>query len=91
MKVKVQSIDTKVENECFYNMFGEAIKLTLKSLAAGNMVVKATVYGIVVATHEYQYARLLNLEINLCCTFYRSPGTTNFTNLFNNVINVLNH
>ena len=39
-ELKVSSINTAAENECYYNMFAEAIKLTMKILAAGRLVKK---------------------------------------------------
>ena len=42
-ELKVASINTAAENECYYNMFAEAIKLTMKVLAVGRIVKKAIV------------------------------------------------
>jgi len=45
-------------------MFGEAVKLTLKSLASGKVIRSTTVYGIVAAAHNHEFALLLKLKIN---------------------------
>ena len=93
-ELKVKAVDAKAENEAFYNMFAEVIKLMMKSLAAGNIITKATVFGIVVATHEHQYATLLKIEFNFddgCCFFYKCPDSTDFANLFNGIIGILHH
>ena len=91
-ELKVKSVDSKAENETFYNMFAEAIKLTMKSLLGGHIIVKATVYGIVVATHEHEYATLLKVELNFeeaRCLFYKCPDSADFATLLNKVISIL--
>ena len=91
-ELKVSSINPAAENECYYNMFAEAIKLTMKILAAGKLVKKAVVYGIVVATHQHQHAQLLKLTIEFevrKCTFYKSATTADFSKLLNIVIQTL--
>ena len=91
-ELKVASINTAAENECYYNMFAEVIKLTMKVLAAGRIVKKAIVYGIVVATHQHQHAQLLKLTIDFevrTCTFYKSATTADFSKLLNFVIQIL--
>ena len=91
-ELKVSSINPAAENECYYNMFAEAIKLTMKILAAGRLVKKTIIYGIVVVTHQHQHAQLLKFTIDFevrTCTFYKSATTADFSKLFNLVIQTL--
>ena len=60
------------ENECFYNMFGDALKLTSKVLCIGKLVKMVVMYGILVALHDYNHALLLKLKFENTCTFERS-------------------
>ena len=93
-ELKVASADTKAENECFYNMFGEAVKLILKTLQRGKLIVKVTVYEITVATHRHRFARLQSLEIDLensTCVFKQSGSTAPFHLLLNRIISILDH
>lgn len=72
--MKVDNLDATAENEFFYNMFGEAAKLTLRVLCKGKLVQLVTIYGIVVAPHEHNHAQLLKLTMNFnpgVCTFNR--------------------
>ena len=68
-ELKVESINPSAENECFFNMFGEAAKLFSSVLCKGKLVHNVIIYGIVVATHKHQYAQLLKLKIY----FLRAP------------------
>lgn len=45
-ELKVSTIDSTAENECFNNMFGEATKLTAVRLINGVRVKIVTMYGI---------------------------------------------
>lgn len=76
----------------FFNMFGEGIKLVLKALALGKVVSVITVFGICVAAHKHKYSQFLRLDIDFecgTCYFQRCATTGPFTDLFNNVIHVL--
>ena len=91
-ELKVDKLDLQAENECFYNMFGEAIKLTLKFLAGGFLITTTNVYGILVAAHDKDYAVLLKLELKFeesSCKFYKCAESESFVNLFNSVIAIL--
>lgn len=91
-ELKVERINTTAENECYYNMFNEAARLALKTLSSGKLIKNITVYGIIVAVHQHEFARLLILKIDLdqcLCKFERCPTLFPFTILFNRVINIL--
>lgn len=62
-ELKVDECDAKAENECFYNMYGKAIKLATNVLSKGKVVKLVTMYGIVVAVHNHE-AQLLKLKID---------------------------
>jgi len=73
-ELKVENTTAETEKECFFNMFGEAVKLTLKSLASGKVIRSTTVYGIVAAAHHHEFVLLLILKINFeegLCHFQR--------------------
>ena len=79
-------------NETYYNMFGEAVKLTVNALSKGKLVKTATIYGILVTIHQNKEACLLKLTIdyfNRACTFERSTATAPFVDLLNGIIEVL--
>ena len=65
LKVKSNDNDVTAESECFYNMFGEAVKLTLSLLCKGRIVQTVTMYGIVVSAHNHSYAQVLKLKLTL--------------------------
>ena len=91
-EIKVESINAAAENECFYNMFIEGVKITVKSLVAGKVIKKVTIFGIVVAAHQPSFAHLLKLIIDYeerACTFYKSATTAEFSLLLNEVISIL--
>ena len=44
-------------------MFAEAVKLSLHTLSAGILVREAVVYGIMVAVHDHECAKLLKLKL----------------------------
>lgn len=91
-ELKVESFGVVAENECFYNMFGEAAKLTLQVLCKGKVVKHVKMYGIVVASHEHRYAKLLKLEINYfegMCTFERCNKRSPFMVLLNEIVSIL--
>lgn len=91
-ELKVEKISASAENECYYNMFNKAARLALKILSSGKLIENITVYGIMVAAHQHEFARLLTLKIDLnggVCKFERCPTLIPFTILFNSVINIL--
>ena len=91
-ELKVESINTAAENECYYNMFNEAARLALKILPSGKLIRKLTVYGITVAAHQHDFARLLTVKIDLdqqVCKFERCPVLYPFTILFNKIIKIM--
>ena len=92
-EVKVGSIDEKTNNECYFNMFGEFVKILLKILASGRIVKKVKIFGIAVAAHNHQLAQLLILEVDMdrnICMFKRGASKATFSALFNKVISILN-
>ena len=93
-ELKVENFGVIAENECFYNMFGEAAKLTLQVLCRDKpqLVKYVNMYGIVVGAHDHKYAQLLKLEINFfegTCTFKRCNKRVPFINLLNETISIL--
>ena len=93
-ELKVKGITMAGENECFYNMFSEAVKLALKMLTTGKLIRKITVYGITMAAHQHEFARLLTLimDFDTCtCKFNRCATLEPFTFLLNQTINILEH
>ena len=91
-ELKVDNITSSAENECFFNMFGEAAKLVSSVLCKGKIVHNVIIYGIVVATHKHQYAQLLRLKINFfesTCVFERCRKPAPFQLLINQVITIL--
>ena len=91
-ELKVEKITIAAENECYYNMFNEATRLLIKILSSGKQIRSATVFGITVAAHKHEFARLLTLKIDLMqqvCRFERCPALYPFTDLFNNIIKTL--
>ena len=63
-EVKVKKTTDSTENECFYNMFGQAINLAMKEICGGHLVQLINMYGIVVGIQEPNKARPLHLIIN---------------------------
>ena len=91
-EIKVGAIDEKANNECFFNMFGELVKILLKVLSSGRLIRKVKVFGIAVAAHDHQLAQLLILEIDMdlnTCVFKRGASKAPFTELLNKIISVL--
>lgn len=87
-ELKVESVDLKAKNECFYNMFSKAVKLILKSLQWGKLVEVVTVYGITMAVHYHRFAQLQTLKMDFkgsTCEFKCSGTTSPFTELLNKI------
>lgn len=63
-EVKVEDFKDDGENECFFNMFGQGTNLALKSLSSGKLVSNLKMYGIIVAAHKPDKARLLEVNID---------------------------
>ena len=80
--------EVKVET----NMFGQATNLAMKAISDGNLVTKITMYGIVVAAHKPDEAKLLHLLMNFennTCEFKLVANCYQFTPLLNAVIKEL--
>ena len=63
-ELKVNNLDVKAENECIFNMFGEATKLTENVLSTGKIVHSVCIYGILVNAHQHQESLLLKTILN---------------------------
>ena len=88
--LKVCSCDTAAENECYMNMFGEAVKLTVNALCKGKIVTTVCMFGILVAAHKHQCV-LLNIDYMLGqCTFKKSRICSPFVGLLNDVLILVN-
>ena len=93
-ELKVDKLDASAENETFYNMFGEAAKLTSRVLCKGKRVQLVTIYGILVSAHKHHQARLLKLKVDFIagvCLFERCRKHAPFFVLLNEVISLLEH
>ena len=91
-ELKVNNLDVKAENECIFNMFGEATKLTENVLSTGKIVRSVCIYGILVNAHQHQESLLLKLKMNYFeqnCTFERSRQSKPFVMVLNQVLSIL--
>ena len=91
-EVKVEDAGEDAVNECYCNMFGQGVNLAMKGVCKGMLVKQVTMYGIVVAAHKSNEARLLKLLMNFeenSCTFQYASNHYNFTTLLNSVIAAL--
>jgi len=48
-------------NECFFNMFSQGVNLAMRVLSSGKIVKRIKMYGITVAVHRPEKAKLLQL------------------------------
>ena len=74
------------------NMFGQGTNLALKSLSSGKLVSNLKMYGIIVAAHKPDEARLLQVNIDFeeqTCIFRRVTRTYKFAWLLNIIVEVL--
>ena len=91
-EIKVENAHEDAVNECFMNMFGQATNLAMKAISDGNLVTEITMYGIVVAAHKPDEAKLLHLLMNFennTCEFKSVANCYQFTQLLNAVIEEL--
>ena len=91
-ELKVHDCDAAAENECIYNIFGEAVKLTANALSKGRIVKTVCMYGILVSIHNHQEALLFKLQIYFFerkCIFEISRKSTLFVVLLNQVLSNL--
>jgi len=85
-ELKVQWVGDNAINECFYNMFGQGV---MTSLSSGNIVKRIVMYGIVVAVHLLEKAKLLQVIMdfeNNTSQFKLVAEDYNFTMLLNTVL-----
>ena len=91
-ELKVDKTGDESENECFYNMFGQGVNLAMLAISNGQLVKIIEVYGIVVAVHQPDKARLLHILLDFeknKCSFSRVRMCYTFTFLMNLVLNKL--
>lgn len=51
-ELKLSNIGDETENECYYNMFGQGVKLAMKAISDRKLVQKVSMYGISVAVQN---------------------------------------
>ena len=88
-ELKVPCVGDNAINECFYNMFGQGVNLAMKSLSSGNIVKHIVMYGIVVAVHLPEKAKLLQIIMDFesnTSQFKLVAQDYDFTMLLNTVL-----
>ena len=91
-ELKVKRMGDDVENECFYNMFGQGVNLAMMAMRTGQIVKRVSMFGITIAVHKPSVSRLLHVVMDFDsnrCIFRRVYNYYSFAFLINMVLNVL--
>ena len=64
VEVKSGSVSNAAINECYFNIFGCASRLSTIQLQMGNIVQAVNIYGVVVSMEDPSHAVLLSLSMN---------------------------
>jgi len=62
--LKVDKLNDKAENECFYKMFSQSTNLAMMAITSEKVINKLSMYGTLVAVEKSYEARLLQLVMN---------------------------
>ena len=90
LEMKAESLDEAAINECVYNMFGTATRLSVWALQMGKLVQKAHVYGVVAAMKKPSEVRLLKICVDFTQNF-RDVKICNQTYNFRDGVNMILH
>jgi len=89
-EVKVECVRDDAVNECFFNMFSQGVNLAMRVLSSGKIVKRIKMYGITVAVHQPERAKLLQLIMDFqthTCQFKLVADSYNFTHLIEHCFN----